>query len=47
MRKYEQGIDHHLKSIGLKPRYEKKYVQYLKRRYGIKRAKLFSKPISS
>jgi len=47
MRKTRKGMNQHICSIGLKPKYEQKYLQYLKRRYGNKRAKLFSKSISS
>lgn len=47
MRKQGKGMDHHLKLVGLKPKYERKYIKYLKRRYGNKRAKLFSKSVSS
>jgi len=38
---------HNVKPVGLKPTYEKRYVKYLKRRYGDKRATLFSNSKSS
>lgn len=47
MKDHGKKMNHHISPVGLKPKYEQKYVQYLKRRYGLKRAKLFSKPISS
>jgi hypothetical protein len=47
MKKYERGLNNNLNLIDLKPKYEQKYVSYLKRRYGVKRAKSFSRSISS
>ena len=47
MRNGKKEMKSQLKPVGLKPKYEQKYVKYLKRRYGMKRAKLFSRSISS